>query len=521
MRDPGSLGAAVGLAATWLSLGDVGWSAALPVLVVAAAAAPVLGALLAGRAGAPGTPANRTARLAVARALRLRRLAVEATVLIAATLSFVALRQRGVAGLDGDGDLTAASAPTWWVVAGTLVVLRLLPTGIRLGLRTTGGSVGGVPFFVAARLAETASKVLPVLVVTVAVAQLTVAAAVAATEHRGQAEGALIAVGGDARLTAAPGDAVGDTARDVAAASGVRAAVAARVADGVLASSPASTASVRLVVVDAVGYERLLRSSDLPDAPQLGRLTAAAADRVPALLLGGDAELSDHLVVRWEGTAVPLDVVGVAPRVNGSIDPVVVVDVRAFAAAGAAVQPDTLWAVGPGAAAAVESAEQELASPSSSHVVRYTEELDARRTAPLPSGLLRLAVAAACLLMLLGVLGVALAAAAQAPGRGESLGRLRALGLRDRDVARVRAGELVTPVAIAAAIGLMLGISCAYAMSGSFSLERITGQAGPPRLVVPWWTSLAGAVLLGAVLLAAAVEGRRLRRRALAELLRS
>ena len=79
------------------------------------------------------------------------------------------------------------------------------------------------------------------------------------------------------------------------------AAVAGRVADGTLASSVSTGASVRLVVVDARAYERLLAASDLPDAPQLERLTATGGEDapVPALLLGGPSGLENGLHVRW------------------------------------------------------------------------------------------------------------------------------------------------------------------------------------------------------------------------------
>ncbi len=142
----------------------------------------------------------------------------------------------------------------------------------------------------------------------------------------------------------------------------MRAAVAGRVADGTLASSVSTGASVRLVVVDARAYERLLAASDLPDAPQLERLTATGGEDapVPALLLGGPPGLENGLHVRWGADDdVALDVVGEAPRVDATTDPVVVVDAAAFAAAGALADPDTIWAVGPGAPEALRAAAEE------------------------------------------------------------------------------------------------------------------------------------------------------------------
>jgi putative ABC transport system permease protein len=502
---------ATGLLLVRLLAGPPGWASALPVLVVASTASPVLGAALAARTtDAPRVPANRSVRRAAARARHLRRFAVEVAVLAVAALSYVALRQRGVvgdvaAGGHDGGDLTGATAATWWAVAGALVVLRLLPPAIRLALRHARGSRGGVRLLVLVRLAQTATRALPLLVVTVAVAQLTLGAALAATERSRPGAGGLEAVGGGAPPTAPPSAAVGSIAQRVARRPGVRAVAAARVVDGAQVSSTGSADAVRLVVVDASAYERLLAASPLPDAPQLSRLRGGGRDRVPALLLGGDSGLRDGLAVSWDGTSVPLDVVGTAPQVGTSTDPVVVVDAGAFTRAGALAQPDTVWAVGPSAGAALEAAAGDTGT-----VLRYADELDLRREAPLPAAL-----------VVLAVLGVVLAAAAEAPPREESLGRLRSLGLPDADLRRVLAGEVAMPVALATVAGLVLGGVAALATFGSLSLDLVTGQQGSPALVVPWWTVLAAVVLVAAALVVAGAQWRRLRRRPLAELLRS
>jgi putative ABC transport system permease protein len=514
------LGALLGLGAVRLLAGSVGWGWSVPVVVVAAAAAPVLGAVAAGRATARQVPANRTTRRTAARAHRLRRLGIEAAVLAVATMSYVALRQRGVVGEGGaDGDVAAASAPTWWAVAGTVVLLHLLPPALLRAVRISRRSAGGVMFVVAARLTQTATRALPVLVVSVAVALITLGVALAATEREGQSAAALTAVGGDARLDAEPDAALDEIARELDDAPGVQATAAARVEDGVQLSSPRGTEIVRLVVVDTDAFQRLLEASDLPDAPQLARLRATGVGPVPALLLGGDGGLREDPVLRWADSSVPIDVVGTAPDVNGSIDPVVVVHNEALAGEGVVAPPDTIWAVGPGAGEALDSVEERGVAVEA--VVRQVDELDRRRDAPLPSALVRLAAASSALLLALAILGTALAAAADAPTRGESLGRLRALGIPDRDLRRVLRGELVLPVTAAALAGLGLGVGCAYAVLGSLSLQRLTGQPAPPAVVVPWWTVLAVVVLVCSALAVAALEWRRLRSRPLAELLRS
>jgi len=512
-------GAGAGVLATLLLVGAAGWGLTVPVVLVAALGAPVLGVLVAaGSTDVRRVPANRSARRTAARSRRLRRYLVEATVVAVAALTFVALRQRGVTGGDlGSGDPTAASAPVWWTVAGTLVVLRVFPGLAGFVLGRARGSRTVVGFVVGARLAQVGARLLPLLVVTVTVAQLTLGISLAATEQHGQTAGALLAVGGDARVTAVADPSVTQTARDVAAAPGVDEAVAGRVADDVQASSRESAATVTLVVVDAAAYERLLAASPLPDAPQLAKLQAGGAgDPVPALLLGGDPRLRIDPVLRWDDVPIALSVVGVAPQVEAATGPVVVVDAAAFAATGAAADPDTVWAVGPGSAAAV----RHVAGPAG-EVELLDDVLAARRDAPLASGLVHLAVAVSALLLLLAVLGVVLGAALEAPARAESLGRLRSLGLGRAELWRLLAGELLTPVVVGSVAGLLLGLGCALTSLGSLELEKVTGEAGSPDLVVPWWAGLTLVVPLAAALLTTQVEARRLRRTGLARLLRA
>ncbi|WP_395656317.1 FtsX-like permease family protein [Nocardioides sp.] len=512
-----AVGTTLGLVAADLLVGGVGWAWAVPVVAVAVLAAPVYGAVVAARStSVRRVPANRSARRAIDRTRRARRLAVEVTVLAAAALSLTALRQRGVVDQSGWGGLTAAAAATLCAVAGTVVVVRLLTPAVRLGLRAARRSVDGVGLLVTARLSQTAGRVLPVLAVSVAVAQLTFGVALAATEHQGQEAGALLAVGGDARLRPAPEAGLRSAVREVARAPGVLAAADGLVDDGARLVSDRTAAPVRMVVVDAAAYQRLLASSPLPDAPQLARLGGSRADQVPALLLGGSADLREHPVLHWRDSSVQLDVVGAAPRVEASVAPVVVVDAGDLGRAGVVATPDTVWAVGPGAGQALR-----VIGDGAGSVTTSAGELDARRHDPLARAVVGLAAAASVPLLVFAILGVVLAAAADAPARGLSLGRLRSLGLADRDLRRVLSGELLSTAAVAALTGLALGLASVLATAGSLSLQRITGQAVTPQVVVPWWSLLAGCAVVLSAGVVALSEWRGLRRRVLAELLRS
>ncbi|RYC07147.1 FtsX-like permease family protein [Nocardioides zhouii] len=510
----------LGLGAARVLGGSGGWGWSVAVLLVASTAPALLGAAAAARVGdARRAPANRIARRAAARSRRLRRLALEGAVLAAAVLSYTALQQRGVVEPDSPGgDVTASSAPVWWAVVGAVVLLRLLPPLLTWALGLARRSTGSVAFVATARLLQTATRVLPVVVTVVAMAGITLGLALTGTVRQGQADGALSAVGGDARIDAEPDDGLLDLAHDLEDATGVRAAAAGRVEEGVRVSSARGVEVVRLVVVDSAAYERLLLASDLAEAPGLGRLRSPAAGPAPALVRGGDARLVGDLDVTWEEADVPLTVVGTAPDVGAPARAVVVVDAEAFAVAGGVAPPNTVWAVGPGSSAAVAAAAPEV--PESS-VATYADELRTRRDAPLPSVLVALALVSSAVLLALAILAAVLAAVVGAPARAAALGRLRALGLPTRDVWRLLVVELALPVAVAAIAGSAVGAAGAHAVLGSLSLELVTGQPGTPSLVVPWWSGLAVLVLLAAVVVVAALELRSVLRRPLGEVLRA
>ncbi|MXG88098.1 FtsX-like permease family protein [Nocardioides flavescens] len=508
-----AVGTALGLGAVLALLGPEGWTVApsvvLVVVVVAGLAAPVLGAVEAARAtGARRVPANRAARRALVQARATRRLLLEGLVVTAAVLSLLALRQRGV----GDGDLAVGSVSTWWALVAALLLVRALPLLVRPALRWARRTSGLSRLVVVARVAEAGTRALPLTVLTVAVAQLVLGVSLAATERAGQEAGARVAVGGDARLRASPEPSLVRTAATVAAAPGVRTAVAARVTDARLSSS-SQAVDVRLVVVDAAAWARLLDDSDLPAGSGPARLEGPG--RVRALVSGGSAAVGEGAQLRWDDAVVPLDVVGTAPQVEGSAEPVVVVDTRALAGAGTTAPPDTVWATGPGAVEAVRAAAE-----AGDDVTTYAGVLAQRRAAPLPSALVALAAASALVLLALAALGVVLAATVDAPARRVSAGRLRSLGVPDRTLLTMLTGELLVPVLAGVVAGLVAGATCAAAITGHLGLEVVTGETAPPSLVVPWWVPLAALLVALVVPVLAVREAAAVRRASLARLLR-
>ncbi|GIF20367.1 putative ABC transport system permease protein [Actinoplanes tereljensis] len=493
--------AALGLLLSYLVAGDAALLWAAPVVVCALLAGPGFGVLAAARATRDRrAPANRSARRRQQRLEQLRRAAIDTAVLTAAVGAVVALRQRGIAA--GADTALPASAPTLGAVAGALLLLRLMPAGTGLALRQALRSRRPLAVFGAARAAATAGRVLPLLVLTATTALAGFAVTLDVTTARGMADGARQTVGADARLDVAP-DAIGtpQLAARIAAAPGVTHAVAAQVTDVVRVIADNTAVTPALVIVDTAAFRQLKPS-----------VTPVSGLR--ALVRSSDGSLRPGMTMRLrvDDDTQPVEVtaVGIAPAIGDATD-VIVLD----ATAGLPYTPNTVWATGPGAAAAVSSA------AAGGHVLIRADVLDDRRTAPLNSGLHALNWAVAVTLLALGLLGFALAAAASAPARWETLARLRTLGLRPRDTHRVAAGELLPPVLAAAVFGPLLGMLLVALTFGPLALRTLTGQTADPATVVPWWMFAGTAVvLLGALIAVVAAEAVTRRRRRLGEVLR-
>jgi len=510
--------AAVGLALARAVAPGVAWWWAIPVAVAAAAADPAFGTLLAARATRDRrAPANRSARRWIRQTEQLRRAAVEVAVLIAAAAALVALHQRGIVPPAGGGTLPS-SAPALAAIAGTLVLLRLLPAAIRFTLRRALRSRRPLAAIGTARAAATATRALPLLVMVAAATLASYALAFDATADRGLADGTWRTVGADGRVDVNPASGIDAAAlaREIAAAPGVRQVVAAQVIDGARVTTESTLTTPRVVIVDAAAYQRLLAATPLPDAPALARLTESGrGGGVPALVRSADGTLRPGVRMRLprdDAPAVELQAVGTAPTVGDGED-TVIVDASALAAAGVPVVPNTIWVDGPGTARAL------AANPAA---VLRSEVLHERRTAPLTAGLLRLALTSAAALLALGLLGLALGASSAAPERWQTLGRLRTLGLRLREARWVALGELLPPVAVAALAGPPLGILLAYLTFGPLALRLLVGTEADPPVAVPWWGAVAVAVVfIAAVAVVVPLESALRRRRRLSEVLRA
>jgi putative ABC transport system permease protein len=416
------------------------------------------------------------------------------------------------------------SAAALGVLAGALVLLRLLPPGTSLALRLALRSRRPLAVFGAARAAVTSRRALAWLVLAVPAGLAAFALTLGATAERGLVDGAWQTVGADARLdvTRDPAVTTPDLVRRLSGAPGVEQIVAGQVTDGARLSTGPDILVARLVVVSAVEYARLLAAT--PPHLALPELAGPAAGGVPALVRLHSTSVQPGLrldLLRDRAPAMPLVAVGPAPTV-GDAEDVVIVDSATIAAAGMTVVPNTVWVTGPGTGAALTARTGELLSTGAARPVLREDVLRARQGAPLSAWLLRLAWVGAGTLLALALLGLALGATASAPERWQTLTRLRTLGLRARDIHWVAAGELLPPVLLAAIGGPLLGLLLARLSLGPLALRLLTGQPDDPVLVPPWWwLGLIALGLLAAVAVVVPLEAARRRRLLLGEVLRA
>ena len=491
------------------------------VVAVAVLAGPSLGVVAAARAtGGRRVPADRRRRRALRRDRQLRRVAVEVAVVVLAAGAFAALRVRGVlASADRPGgDLLLSAAPTLGLLAGGLLLLRLLPPLVRLALGRTTRSRHAVPLLAAARGAGAATSTTPVLALTLVTGLVTLSVTLGATVRAGQVDGSWAAVGSDATVTAEPTAGLAGVADRLAAQPGVDLAVPGRVEPGVQLFAATGGSRATVLVVDPRAFAELLDRTPLPDAPDLDRLAAPGGPATPALVSADlPVRANAGTALLWNDQRVPFQAVGRVPALAPGSGTTVLLPAGSLPPEVTDLGlPDTLWIVGDGAAQAVTGS-PELAGTGT---VLRADRLAAERAAPLTAGLTRLMTASALTLGVLGVLVVLLGAQVGAPERGRSLATVRTLGLTGRQARAVTSAELLPPVLLAGVVGAGLGVLTAALLTAPLELQRITGQTQQPPVVVPWWLPAAVLPLVLAVGAVVALESSLRRRERLGEVLR-
>lgn len=520
-----TIGTVAGLAWAWaVAPGPAPWLTAAPVVLAALVAGPLLGVLSAARAAGGRRPAagrqrrqaGREAAREGARERALRRLVLEAAVVVAAAGAVTTAHARDVA----DGGPALALAPTVVAVAGGLVLVRTVPILLRAALAWARRSRHAVPVLAAGR-ARAATHPLPFVSLAAVVALAAFSATLAGTVVAGREQASWDAVGADVTAVTRPDEGVVAAAARLAEAPGVELATAVRV-EQLRFRSTWGAVSAHLVAVDAGDLQALAGLTPVggPGAERRSGLLRSADDGegLPALVShdllvhGGEG-----LGVLWSGSWVPVTAVGPAPAVDGRRSGLVVVDLAALDAAIASdVHANAVWAVGAGAAAAVAAA-PELRD---AEVTSRAAWLDSRRSDPLVAAVTASTVAGAAVLALLAVLVVVLAAAGGAPDRARTLATLRAVGVASHQAWRIALGELAPQVLLASTGGVLIGIGASRLLAGALDLRLVTGQALDPSTVVPWWAWAPVALVAGTVVVVVSVEASARRRERLGQVLR-
>jgi putative ABC transport system permease protein len=415
----------------------------------------------------------------------------------------------------------------------TAAVLRGFPWPLR-GLRALAGRGRGAvgPVGMSRAATSWAAGPLPLLVLTLAGTLAVCTGLLRAALVDGQAHAAWERVGAEARVLAPAGAGAPVALAGIARAPGVRHAAIGGIRPDTAYVAGDSYGAVRLLLVDAAGYDGVLRDTPLPYHGELTRL-AARAGPTPSIPVLASPELAARIAsqptrLSLNGKQYPATVLGalsVSPAGWLPGDTLVVDRAAVAAVVGAplaGVSAVVAWATGPGAGPAIQAAA--AAVPGAAAQTR-AGWLAANTRSPLVGGTLRLLAGASAAVA--GYAGVALllVVLATAAARNRTLAYLRTLGLapgRGRLVAALELGPVVAAAGLAGAVG---GVLVPLLLRPALGLVALTGGVTDPPLAPPPATSLglAAALLLalaGLLVLALLVDGLANRRQRLDAVLR-
>ena len=193
------VGAAVGLTLGQLAApGAVTWPWVVVVVAVGVVAPPAFATVTAARSDARRVPTDRHRRRLAQRVRTVRRVSIEAALLVLAVAALVALRRRGVVSISGPADLVLAAAPVLVAAAGALLLWRAVPLLLGGALRVARRSRRAGPLLAVAR-ARSTGAVLPFVALVVVTTLVALCGALAGTARAGQADGSWDTRGGRRR----------------------------------------------------------------------------------------------------------------------------------------------------------------------------------------------------------------------------------------------------------------------------------------------------------------------------------
>jgi putative ABC transport system permease protein len=523
----GAIGALVGVAIIQLAYpGPLAPTSLLAlILLVAALAVPVQTVLLVrGTWVGRKVPANRSDRVDLERRARVRRIAIELTLIALAIAAFVSLDTRGLLETGTNGvDLLLASAPLLLAASVTIVVLRVYRLPLGLGIAAGRRSKGALGLLAAVR-AQRSIAILPLLALTLAIALAVGGGLLASTVSAGQQTASWQRTGADVRVGAA---ATSAQVSAIASSPGVTGATAIRSEDGLQFRLTGGTNFATLVAVNP-GFAGFVRELPAGGASAAGiaalqklATPVSAASALP-VVVGGDlgGQISSTNIGVYVGLKfISIRVIGVTDfNPSGYLGaPFVFVDRAALSARLAKAVPTNLVLVnGPGASAAVNT----LGAPRADIHTR-AHWLSAQRHLALVSGVNRAITLATFATALLAILALVVTVLSGARERGRSLALIRTLGLPARLGWWLALAELA-PVLIAALVGgVVAGVGIVLLLEPAMGLRELAGGLGDPTPTISI-TLIAGLVgsVVGLLLLAVLVEIAVRRRDRLSDVLR-
>ncbi|MFJ6655821.1 FtsX-like permease family protein [Streptomyces sp. NPDC091377] len=439
----------------------------LPALLAAAVVTAVAVLALPLRALA----AHRTVRVHDARAdvtsvrPSRRRTVAELTLVVLAVGAVLTLRRRGTAGAE-----LAAAAPVLVAVIAALVLLRLYPLPLRALARPAArlrGTVGPLSLARAAR--GSASAVLPLLALSVALTTAAFGGSVVAGVHDARDRAALLAVGADVRVERIAPLPAGLPDR-VADLPGVGATTAMSV--DYQAKPHAGRQSVPVAGVDIASYAGLADRTGLgafgadevrrptdPDDPLPALASPVVAEaygtRPFPVRLGDGSEITVRIALVRAST----------PAVSGT--EFLVVDRAGLG--DEAARPTAVLATGDPDGDAL----REATAGSDAHVRLRSEERDRFVDSPLQSGAERVYTAAVLAGAGFAVLALLLALLRSAPERAALLARLRTMGLTRAEGRRLLILESLPQSVLAVLGGTLTGWATIRLLSPGLDLTAI------------------------------------------------
>ena len=438
---------------------------------------------------------------ALRRGAAARRLVAEVALAAVAVGGIVVLRRQGLAA--GSVNAYASAAPVLVALLAAIVVVRGYPAVLRLGLRLARARPGVSALVGLARATRTsASAVVPVFALVLALAVVAFGTMLGDAVHRGQVAQSWREVGADAVIQASASSRPLTVAaeRSIAAAAGpVRTATVA-VTAGSLRPGP----QVTVAVLDPSRYAALVADTPGPAFPAsaLARLPAGPVPVLAASTVAG--ALPGHTATLQIGTRkLTIRVVGQVRRVPG-VEAGALVVLPAWAL-GTRPPSTVMLVAGPHVDEPRLTAAVRRALPGAPVILR-SAVLAALARAPLPDAAHDAIAESAAAAALFSALIVLISLLMSAPSRDMTLTRLATMGLGRGQARRLVLVETL-PLVLAATVG---GVASAWALAPlvapSISLASLTGSGAGVAVRIeplPLAACAAGLVLLAAGVLAA------------------